>query len=122
MDFTLKFNLLSLFSPTGPTSTARVGDDDPEVDRLLPAQLLKVPLLLDPDGPVGLHRHPRVLVPDLECLVLTFLLQLEDDLALGLAVSLGEVRPLGGAHGACDAAFDTRVHLLCHRLVWTAKK
>ena len=55
------------------TGAADVGYDDPEVDGLFASELLKVPPLLDPDGPVGLHRHPGVLVPDLEGLALGLL-------------------------------------------------
>jgi hypothetical protein len=60
----------------------------------------------------------NLVTQSLECLVLALFLQLEDNLALRLAVRLGEVCALGGAHSARYAAFHARMsHLLARRLV-----
>ena len=94
------------------TLATDVADNDPKVDGLLPAQLLKVPPLLDPDGAVGLHRDPRVLVSDLEGLALRLLLQLEHDLAGRVAVGLGKLGPFGRTDGSGHATLHSSMAVL----------
>lgn len=79
------------------TGALGVGDGDPEVDRLLRAELLVVPLPLDAHVAVRLDGDPRVVVADLEALLLARLVQREHELPFRRAVRLGELDPLGRA-------------------------
>ena len=83
---------------------ARVADDDPEVNGLLSTQLLVVPLLLNPDGSVGLDGDPGILVPDPKRLPVGLHLQLEYDFPLGFSVGFGKLDSLGGSDGSSHAS------------------
>ncbi len=84
-------NMSSFFFLTG---SSRVCNDDPKIDRLFSSEFFVIPTFLHPDRSVRLDRDPRVLVTNLEGLVLRFLLQLKRDLPFRLAVGLGELDPL----------------------------
>ena len=89
------------------TRSSRVCNNDPKVDRFFSSEFLVIPTFLHPDRPVRLNRDPRVLVPNLECLVLRFLLQLKGDLSFRLAVRLGEFDPLRRPNCSGDSALLT---------------
>ena len=94
---------------------AGVGDDDPKVDGLLGSELFVVPAAFDADVAVLVERHPRRVVAHFERLALGRLLQLEHELALGLAVLFAELDALGRPQGARRPPLDAHLGVVRRR-------
>jgi hypothetical protein len=93
-------NMSSFFFLTG---SSRVCNDDPKIDRLFSSEFFVIPTFLHPDRSVRLDRDPRVLIPNLEGLVLRFLLQLKRDLPFRLSVGFGELDPFRRPNSSSDS-------------------